>query len=54
MFNNIPDAENSLFMDDGLLWATGSSINNVIDKLQNALRTIEEWGRKNGVKFLFS
>ena len=51
MFNNTPDSEKSLFMDDGLLWSTGADIVTVMDKIQNSLNSIGEWGKKYGVKF---
>ena len=51
MFNNTPDCEKSLFMDDGLLWATGGDLQTAINKIQNSLNAIGEWGRENGIKF---
>ena len=51
MFNNTPDYKKSIFMDDGLLWATGGDIETAINKIQNSLNAIGEWGRENGIKF---
>ena len=38
-------------MDDGLLWARGNNIIEIMNKLQNALDRIETWGKENGIKF---
>ena len=51
MFNNTPGTEKCLFMDDGLLWAKGNNIVEIMEKVQNALDRIETWGKENGIKF---
>ena len=51
MFLNTPDVEKSLFFDDGLAWATGSDLQTAINKMQNALDTISQWGPNMGIQF---
>ena len=51
MFRNTPDIEKALFFYDGLAWATGETIEIAMNKMQNALNVISEWGPKIGIKF---
>ena len=51
MFRNTPDVNKSLFFDDGLAWATGTDLKTAMNKMQNALNAITEWGPKFGIKF---
>ena len=51
MFRNTPDSDKGLYMDDGLLWSTGNDIETVMDRIQNSLNAIGEWGKEYGIKF---
>ena len=41
----------SLFADDGALWKRGRNVRRVVNKIQDGIRRVEEWGMKWGFKF---
>ena len=53
IFVNMPvDMGRSLFADDGALWKRGRNVRCVVNKIQDGIRRVEEWGMKWG--FMFS
>ena len=52
LFIDIPPGESSsLFADDSAIWCTTSDLNIGIQRLQSALRGVEQWSVVNGLEF---
>ena len=41
----------SLFADDGAIWKRGRNVEFIVNKLQGAIKKIEEWSHKWGFEF---
>lgn len=48
----INDIGRSLFADDGSLWRRVRNIDFIVEKVQQGIAQVQEWGGKWGFKFL--
>ena len=52
LFHNLPSGISySLFADDSAIWCTTPELDHGIQRLQNALYTIDKWSSDNGLEF---